>query len=60
VFEFINQYLNSYECAYNFYPSSVPLKWYSLYIINNLSEEKPEDDINDYQTLYFDIESQIL
>ena len=59
-FEFINQYLNSYEGVYNFYPGSVPLNWYSLYIINNLCEVKPEDAINDYQPLYDDIESQIL
>jgi len=59
-FKFINQYLNSYEGVYNFYPGSVPLNWYSLYIINNLESIKPEDAINDYQALYDEIESQIL
>ena len=58
-FQYINQYLNSYEGIYNFCPGSVPLNWYSLYIINNLNYIKPEDAINDYQPLYDDIESQI-
>ena len=58
-FEYINQYLNSYEGIYNFCPGSVPLNWYSLYIINNLNYIKPEDAINDYQPLYDDIETQI-
>ena len=59
-FKFINQYLNSYEGVYNFYPGSVPLNWYSLYIINNLESIKPEDALNDYQALYDEIEKQIL
>ena len=58
-FEYINQYLNSYEGIYNFCPGSVPLNWYSLYIINNLNHIKPEDALNDYQPLYDNIESQI-
>ena len=58
-FEYINQYLNSYEGIYNFCPGSVPLNWYSLYILNNLNSIKPEDAINDYQPLYDDIETQI-
>jgi len=58
-FQFINQYLNSYEGIYNFYPGSVPLNWYSLYIINNLNYIRPEDAINDYQPLYNEIESKI-
>ena len=58
-FEYINQYLNSYEGIYNFCPGSVPLNWYSLYIINNLNYIKPEDAINDYQPLYDNIETQI-
>ena len=58
-FEYINQYLNSYEGIYNFCPGSVPLNWYSLYIINNLHHIKPEDALNDYQPLYDNIETQI-
>ena len=58
-FNYINQYLNSYEGIYNFCPGSVPLNWYSLYVINNLNYIKPEDAINDYQPLYDDIENQI-
>ena len=58
-FQYINQYLNSYEGIYNFCPGSVPLNWYSLYIINNLNYIKPEDAINDYQPLYDNIEKQI-
>ena len=58
-FQYINQYLNSYEGIYNFCPGSVPLNWYSLYIINNLNYIKPEDAINDYQPLYDKIEDQI-
>ena len=58
-FQYINQYLNSYEGIYNFCPGSVPLNWYSLYIINNLNYIKPEDAKNDYQPLYDDIEKQI-
>ena len=58
-FQYINQYLNSYEGIYNFCPGSVPLNWYSLYIINNLNYIKPEDAINDYQPLYEIIEKQI-
>ena len=58
-FQYINQYLNSYEGIYNFYPGSVPLNWYSLYIINNLHFINPEDAVNDYQLLYDDIEKQI-
>ena len=58
-FQYINQYLNSYEGIYNFCPGSVPLNWYSLYIINNLHYIKPEDAINDYQPLYDNIEKQI-
>ena len=59
-FEYINQYLNSYEGVYNVYPGSVPLNWYSLYIINNLNYINPEDAENDYKGLYDEIESQIL
>ena len=58
-FQYINQYLNSYEGIYNFCPGSVPLNWYSLYIINNLNYIKAEDAINDYQPLYDNIETQI-
>ena len=58
-FQYINQYLNSYEGIYNFCPGSVPLNWYSLYIINNLNYIKKEDAINDYQPLYDNIEKQI-
>ena len=58
-FQYINQYLNSYEGIYNFCPGSVPLSWYSLYIINNLHYIKPEDATNDYQPLYDNIEKQI-
>ena len=58
-FQYINQYLNSYEGVYNFYPGSVPLNWYSLYIINNIDSVKPEDAVNDYQPLYDQIEEQI-
>ena len=58
-FQYINQYLNSYEGVYNIYPGSVPLNWYSLYIINNLDRIKPEEAINDYQPLYDEIEAQI-
>ena len=59
-FQYINQYLNSYEGIYNFSLGSVPLNWYSLYIINNLNYIKPEDAINDYEPLYNDIEKQII
>ena len=58
-FQYINQYLNSYEGIYNFCPGSVPLNWYSLYIINHLNYIKPEDAVNDYGPLYNDIEEQI-
>ena len=58
-FVYINKYLNSYEGIYNFYPGSVPLNWYSLYIINNLNVLKKDDSDNDYQPLYNTIESQI-
>ena len=58
-FQYINQYLNSYEGVYNFYPGSVPLNWYSLYIINNIDSVKPEDAVNDYQPLYDEIEEKI-
>ena len=59
-FQYINQYLNSYEGIYNFSLGSVPLNWYSLYIINNLNYIKPEDAINDYEPLHNDIEKQII
>ena len=58
-FQYINQYLNSYEGIYNFCPGSVPLNWYSLYIINHLNYIKPEDAVNDYEPLYNNIEKQI-
>ena len=58
-FNYINQYLNSYEGIYNFCPGSVPLNWYSLYVINNLNYIKPEDAANDYKLLYDKIEEQI-
>ena len=59
-FEYINQYLNSYEDTYNFHPGSIPLNWYSLYIINNLSNVKDFYKVSDYQNLYDEIESKIL
>ena len=58
-FQYINQYLNSYEGICNSCPGSIPLNWYSSYIINNLHYIKPEDAINDYQPLYDNIEKQI-
>ena len=59
-FKYINQYLNSYEGVYNIYPGSVPLNWYSLYIINNLNCVNPEDAENDYKSLYDEIEAEII
>ena len=38
---------------------SVPLNWYSLYIINNLNSIKEWYSSNDYQLLYEDIESKV-
>ena len=58
-FQFIDQYLNSYEEVYNMYTGTVPLNWYSLYIINNLDSIKPEDAKNDYQPLYEKIEDRV-
>ena len=58
-FKFINEYLNLFEENNIVGPGEIPLNWYSLYIINNLSDIKPEDAINDYQSLYDNIESQI-
>ena len=59
-FEFINQYLNSYESIDNYHSGSVPLNWYSLYIINNLNSIKETYSLNDYKLLYEDIESKVI
>ena len=58
-FQYINKYLDSYEEIYNYSTGSVPLNWYSLYIINNIKHIKPEDALNDYEKLYKNIEQQI-
>ena len=59
-FEYINQYLNSYEGIYNIYSSSIPLNWYSLYIINNLNNISDYYKINDYKNLYEEIENKTM
>ena len=58
-FEYINNYLNSYESIDNYHSGSVPLNWYSLYIINNLNSIEQKYSLNDYQLLYEEIESEI-
>ena len=58
-FENINEYLNSYEEINILCNDSIPLNWYSLYIINNLKNVSSNEAMNDYQLLYDDIEKQI-
>jgi hypothetical protein len=58
-FENINEYLNSYEEINILCNDSIPLNWYSLYIINNLKNVSTKEAMNDYQILYDDIEKQI-
>ena len=58
-FQYINNYLNSYEGINNICPGPMPLNLCSLYIINNLHYVKPGDSINDYQPLYDNIVKQI-
>ena len=58
-FENINEYLNSYEEINILSNDSIPLNWYSLYIINNLKNVSSKESMNDYQLLYDHIEKQI-
>jgi len=58
-FEDINTYLNSYEEINIASNDSIPLNWYSLYIINNLNKVNPIEAYNDYQILYDNIEKHI-
>ena len=56
-FNFINKYLNIYEKKQIF--KSVPLNWYSKYILNNLESINSKYKENDYKLLYEEIEEDI-
>ena len=58
-FENINEYLNSYEEINIRSNDSIPLNWYSLYILNNLKNVSSKEAMNDYELLYNNIEKQI-
>ena len=60
-FKYINSYLNSYYNNKNdFKTGTIPLNWYTLYIINNLEKLDEKYKINDFQLLYDSLESEIL
>jgi len=62
IFKYIDSYLNSY---YNnrkdgLIIGTIPLNWYSLYIINNLENLDDKYKENDFQLLYDNLESEIV
>ena len=60
-FEYINTYLNSYyNNKQKLEKGTVPLNWYSSYIIKNLKNLEEKYIINDYKLFYENLESEIL
>ena len=60
-FEYINSYLNSYyNNKQKLEKGTVPLNWYSSYIIKNLKNLEEKYIRNDYKLFYEDLETEIL
>ena len=62
IFKYIDSYLNSYYNSRKggFATGTIPLNWYSLYIINNLENLDEKYKENDFQLLYDNLESEIV
>ena len=62
IFKYIDSYLNSYYNSKKggFATGTIPLNWYSLYIINNLENLEEKYKENDFQLLYDNLESEIV